>query len=204
MHFRAEGYRAHTTFNFGPQHTSWRIRRGFESMFWLSIHILRLKCKPKIHSWSKCLVWVKKCCHIWLDQNFDPSLLTKKLWPFYMRMKHFFFFFVRKKNFKMADWKKAYFPKSPILKIFSRKFHGLVLGLVGLNDAKPIDLAQPIWRWGCLKKALKQAKNVFFVFLGPFRAYVGQPQGHIGWAISMGFASFNPTKPRTNPWNFGQ
>ena len=92
----------------------------------------------------------------------------------------------------MADWKKAYFPKSPILKIFWRKFHGLVLGLVGLNDAKPIDLAQPIWRWGCLKKALKQAKNVFFVFLGPFRAYVGQPQGHIGWAISMGFASFNP------------
>ena len=89
-------------------------------------------------------------------------------------------FFFRKKNFKMANWKKAYFPKSPILKKFSRKFHGLVLGLVGLNDAKPIDLAQPIWRWGCLKKALKQAKNVFFVFLGPFRAYVGQPQGHIG------------------------
>ena len=117
-------------------------------------------------------------------------------------MKQIFFF--SKKNFKMADWKKAYFPKSPILKNFSRKFHGLVLGLVGLNDAKPIDLAQPIWRWGCLKKALKQAKNVFFVFLGPFRAYVGQPQGHIGWAISMGFASFNPTNSRTNPWNFPQ
>ena len=60
-----------------------------------------------------------------------------------------FFFFFRKKNFKMADWKKAYFPKSPILKNFSRKFHGLVLGLVGLNDAKPIDMAQPIWPWGC-------------------------------------------------------
>ena len=154
-----------------------------------------------LHSRSKCLVWVKKCCHIWLDQNFDPSLLTKKLWPFYMRMKQKKKFFFRKKIFKMADWKKAYFPKSPILKIFSRKFHGLVLGLVGLNDAKPIDLAQPTWRWGCLKKALKQAKNVFFVFLGPSRAYVGQPQGHIGWAISMGFASFNPTNPRTNPWN---
>ena len=27
----------------------------------------------------------------------------------------------------------------------SQKFHGLVLGLVGLNDAKGIDLAQPIW-----------------------------------------------------------
>ena len=97
-----------------------------------------------VHSRSKCLVWFKKCCHIWLDQNFDPSLLTKKLWPFFMRMKQFFFFFFEKKNFKMADWKKAYFPKSPILKIFSQKFHGLVLGLVGLNDAKPIDMAQPI------------------------------------------------------------
>ena len=32
-----------------------------------------------IHSQSKCLVCVKKCCHVWLDQNFDPSLLTNKL-----------------------------------------------------------------------------------------------------------------------------
>ena len=33
----------------------------------------------ELHSLSKCLVWVRKCCHVWLDQNFDPSLLTKKL-----------------------------------------------------------------------------------------------------------------------------
>ena len=32
-----------------------------------------------IHSPQECLVWVKKCCHIWLDQNFEPSLLTNKL-----------------------------------------------------------------------------------------------------------------------------
>ena len=25
--------------------------------------------------------------HIWLDQNFDPPLLTKELWPFYMKKK---------------------------------------------------------------------------------------------------------------------
>ena len=37
------------------------------------------------------------------------------------------------------------FSKSPILEIFSRKFHRLVLGLVGLIDAKDIDVAQPIW-----------------------------------------------------------
>ena len=39
------------------------------------------------HSPSKCLAWVKKCCHVWLDQNFDPSLLTNKLWLIFMGKK---------------------------------------------------------------------------------------------------------------------
>ena len=30
----------------------------------------------RLHSPSKCLVWVKKCCHIWLDQ-----ILTHPFWP---------------------------------------------------------------------------------------------------------------------------
>ena len=54
-----------------------------------------------------------------------------------------------KKKFKMADSKKPHFPAPPILNIFSWKFHGLVLGLVGLIDAKGIDMAQRIWPWGC-------------------------------------------------------
>ena len=37
------------------------------------------------------------------------------------------------------------FNSSKTLKFFKNKFHGLVLGLVGLNDAKGIDFAQPIW-----------------------------------------------------------
>ena len=49
----------------------------------------------------------------------------------------------------MADSKKGHFPAPPILNIFFQKFHGLVLGLVGLNDAKGIDVAQPIWLSGC-------------------------------------------------------
>ena len=53
--------------------------------------------------------------------------------------------FFRKKKFKMADSKKAHFSKSPILKKFSRKFLRFVLGLVGLNDAKGIGVAQRIW-----------------------------------------------------------
>ena len=28
-----------------------------------------------LHSLLECLVWVKKCCHVWLD-HFDPSLPT--------------------------------------------------------------------------------------------------------------------------------
>ena len=35
-----------------------------------------------------------------------------------------------------------------------------------------------------------------------FWAYVGQPDGHIGWVTLMPFASTNSTNPRTNPWNF--
>ena len=54
-------------------------------------------------------------------------------------------FFFEKKKFKMADSKKTHFSKSPILEIFSRKSLRSVLGLVGLNDAKGIDVAQRIW-----------------------------------------------------------
>jgi hypothetical protein len=32
-----------------------------------------------------------------------------------------------------------------LLNIFSRKFHGLVLGLVEFIDVKGIGVAQPIW-----------------------------------------------------------
>ena len=49
-----------------------------------------------------------------------------------------------KKN-QNGQLKKAHFLKSPILKKFSRKFLRFVLGLVGLNDAKGIDVAQRIW-----------------------------------------------------------
>ena len=39
-------------------------------------------------------------------------------------------------------------------------------GLVGLIDAKGIDVAQPIWLRDCPTLSQIQAKNVFFVFLG--------------------------------------
>ena len=42
------------------------------------------------------------------------------------------------------------------------------------------------------------------MFLALFWAYVGQPDSHIGWVKLMTIASFNPTNPRTNLWNFGE
>ena len=50
-----------------------------------------------------------------------------------------------KKKLKMADSKKLSFSTSPKAEQFPPKFHGLVLGLVGLNAAKGIDMAQPVW-----------------------------------------------------------
>ena len=60
--------------------------------------------------------------------------------------------------------KKTHFPASPILNIFWWKFHGLGLGLVELIDAKGIGVA---------------SLHAFFVFLGFFWAFVGQPHDHI-------------------------
>ena len=51
---------------------------------------------------------------------------------------------------KVADTQTLRFSKPPILKNISRKFQGLVVGLVGLIDAKSIDVAQPIWLRDCL------------------------------------------------------
>jgi hypothetical protein len=50
-----------------------------------------------------------------------------------------------KKKFQNGRLKKTEFFKIAN----SQKFHGLVLGLVGLIDVKGIDLAQPIWSRDC-------------------------------------------------------
>ena len=54
-----------------------------------------------------------------------------------------------KKKLKMADSKKLSFSTSPKAEQFSPKFHRLVLGIVGLIDAKGINVTQPIWLSGC-------------------------------------------------------
>ena len=45
----------------------------------------------------------------------------------------------------MADTKKLSFSTLSKAEQIPPKFHGFVLGLVGLNDTKGIDFAQPIW-----------------------------------------------------------
>ena len=61
-----------------------------------------------------------------------------------MRMKQKKNFCSGKNQIKMADSKKLRFSKSPILKIFLRKFQGLILGLVALIDEKGIGVTQHI------------------------------------------------------------
>jgi hypothetical protein len=63
-----------------------------------------------------------------------------------------------KQTSKMADSKKLSFSELPILKTFLWKFHGLVLGLVGLIDAK----------------GKKTQKNAFCLFLS-LNCTVSQP-----------------------------
>ena len=59
-----------------------------------------------------------------------------------MGMKQIFFFFFEKQK-QNGQRKKLKFSIPLILKTFSRKFLGLVLGLVGLIDAQGIDVALP-------------------------------------------------------------
>ena len=59
-----------------------------------------------------------------------------------MKQKKFFFW---KKKIKMVDSKKTEFFSRAIF----TKIHRLVLGLVGLIDAKGINVTQPIWPSGC-------------------------------------------------------
>ena len=80
--------------------------------------------------------------------NFDPFIdrinLDWFLWEW--SKKNFF----KEKNSKWPIFQNCHFSKSPILENFLRKFHRSVLRLVGLIDAKAINVAQPIWLWGCL------------------------------------------------------
>jgi hypothetical protein len=79
------------------------------------------------------------------SSKFRPILDTQKTLPNFHgdeAKKKFFFW---KKKIQNGRLKKLSFSKSPILKKFLRKFHGLVLGSIGLIDAKGIDVAQLIW-----------------------------------------------------------
>ena len=90
-----------------------------------------------LHMFTQVLFWAGKViskisthpCYPW---NFD--------WFSWEWSKKIFFWIV---FFKMANLKKLRFQN------FLRKFLRLVLGLVGLNDAKGIEMVQPIWSSGC-------------------------------------------------------
>ena len=74
-----------------------------------------------------CLAWVKKCCHIWLDQNFEPSLLTNKLWLIFMGKKQKKNFY-EKKNSKWPTQEKYIFQNRQFSKNFCENFMDRSLG----------------------------------------------------------------------------
>ena len=75
----------------------------------------------------------------------------------------------KKKNFfckffsKWPTQKNLVFQPPPKAEQLPPKFHGLVLGLVGLIDAKSINVTQPICASGC-----PRTKNTKSAFLAPF------------------------------------
>ena len=78
-----------------------------------------------LHSPSKCLAWVNKCCHVWLDQNFDPSLLTNKLWLIFMGKKQKKNSFFEQKKIQNGRLKKSAFFKIANSQIFFVKISGI-------------------------------------------------------------------------------
>ena len=96
-------------------------------------------------------------------------------------------FFFRNKKIKMADSKKLSFPTSPKAQQFPPKFHGLVLGLVGLIDAKGIHFAQPMWSSGCPTETQFTAKK-------PLR---------MQYRLKKMDGSTDPFNPMINLSNFG-
>jgi hypothetical protein len=75
--------------------------------------------------------------------KFRPIHFTIQIWTDFHENEAKYFFF-KKKNSKWPIFQNSRFSKSPNLKKFSRKFYRLVLGLVGLIDAKGIDVAQQL------------------------------------------------------------
>ena len=74
--------------------------------------------------------------------KFQPIHSTIEIWTDFHKNEANFFFFFEENKFKMANFSKWPFFKIANSQFFLRKFHRLVLGLVGLIDAKAINVAQ--------------------------------------------------------------
>ena len=77
--------------------------------------------------------------------KFQPIHSTIQIWTDFHKNEAKKVFFFGEKNSKWPIFQNGRFSKSPILEIFSRKFHRPVLELVGFIDKKPINVAQPMW-----------------------------------------------------------
>ena len=80
-------------------------------------------------------------------------------------------------------------------------WNSLIINEGNESERKSWELTVCTWLSGCPMKAQKKGKKCIFCALAFFRAHVGQPVNHIGWAILMSLSIY-PTNPRTNLWNF--
>ena len=104
--------------------------------------------------------------------------------------------FFQEKKFNMAN-----FSKWPFFKINNSQKFFVKISWIGPWVSR-IDWCEGHWNvstYMVMRLSDISCVYVFFVFLGCFWPYVGQPHDHISWDISMPFASINPTNPRTKP-----
>ena len=112
-------------------------------------------------------------------QNFHPSILPYEFGLIFMGMKQKKKIFFFEKKIQNGRLKKSSFFKIAN----SQKFLRWVLGLVGLNDVKGIDVAQRIWPWSCPTKAQKQPKNAFSVPMKISPNLYGRMDGSKFWCF---------------------
>ena len=163
----------------------------------------KLNVLKKIMATKSCIAAVKKLTysrvHISLDEVFSkilkqPCPQCKNESQGLIGKKQKQNFFLIKKKIQNGWLKKACFPAPPILNIFSPKFHGLVLQLVELIDAKGIGVAQPKYMAVRLSDISSKTGNkcIFCVFR-PFLSLCRTASRPHRLSHTNAFASINST-----------
>ena len=144
-----------------------------------------LSCPKKVIFFTEFAIW----------GNFMKQGKWFCIWRFFFRitLNHNFWpkVFIFTLCYNESEWKKNEQVPIPLPKAAS-----------SLSDAKKMK-KNFLSRWTAeiiqfIRYLIQMAKKWISVLFGCFWAFVRQPHGHLRWATSMPFASFNPTNPRTH------